>query len=231
MATDLSRWVSEVGAVLAKDARSEYRSRSALNAILLFALTTLAVVSFQISAQGLAPGIKARLLASLLWIVLFFSAMSGLPRVFVKEEDSRTAMALRLSARPNVVFIGKLLFNVLLLLGVSIAVLPLYVVLMGPAIREWGQLVTVLALGMAGLAGASTLLAALISKTTNRGSLFVVLAFPILLPLLVCAINGSVAAFLGTQPAEVRANLLALTAYLVATVTASLLLFEYVWNE
>ena len=91
MATDLSRWASEVGAVLAKDARSEYRSRAALNAILLFALTTLAVVSFQISAQGLAPGVKARLLASLLWIVLFFSAMSGLPRVFVKEEDSRTA--------------------------------------------------------------------------------------------------------------------------------------------
>jgi heme exporter protein B len=231
MATDLSRWMSEVSAVLAKDARSEYRSRAALNAILLFALTTLAVVSFQISAQGLAPGVKARLLASLLWIVLFFSAMSGLPRVFVKEEDSRTAMALRLSARPNVVFVGKLLFNVLLLLGVSAAVLPLYVVLMGPEIRDWGRLATVLALGMAGLAGASTLLAALISKTTNRGSLFVVLAFPILLPLLVCAINGSVAAFLGARPAEVRANLLVLAAYLVATVTASLMLFEYVWNE
>src|ERR1051326_1765327 len=229
MATDASRWAGEVMAIFAKDARSEYRSRAALNAILLFALTTLAVVSFQISAQGLAPGVKARLLASLLWIVLFFSAMSGLPRVFVKEEDSRTAMALRLSARPNVVFVGKLLFNVLLLLGVSAAVLPLYVVLMGPEIRDWGRLATVLALGMAGLAGASTLLAALISKTTNRGSLFVVLAFPILLPLLVCAINGSVAAFLGARPAEVRANLLVLAAYLVATVTASLLLFEYVW--
>src|SRR5256885_95325 len=137
MATDVSRWVAEVGAVLAKDARSEYRTRSAVNAILLFALTTLAVVSFQISVQGLAPGVRARILASLLWIVLFFSAMSGLPRVFVKEEDSRTAMALRLSAQPNVVFVGKLLFNVLLLLLVSIAVLPLYVILMAPEIKQW----------------------------------------------------------------------------------------------
>jgi len=231
MVTDVSRWVSEVSAVLVKDARSEYRTRSALNSILLFALTTLAVVSFQISAQGLAPGIRARMLASLLWIVLFFSAMSGLPRIFVKEEDSRTAMALRLSAQPNVVFVGKLLFNILLLLLVSIAVLPLYVILMSPEIKQWGQLVTVLALGMGGLAGASTLLAALVAKTTNRGSLFVVLAFPILLPLLVCAINGSVAAFLGSRAAEVQANLAVLAAYLVATVTASLMLFEYVWND
>src|SRR5262245_4853735 len=118
METNVSRWVLEVGAVFSKDARSEFRTRAALNAIVLFALTTLMVISLSISAQGLSPGIKARVLASLLWIVLFFSAMSGLPRVFVKEEDSRTAMALRLAAVPNVVLAGKLLFNVALLLGV-----------------------------------------------------------------------------------------------------------------
>ena len=134
MATDASRWAGEVMAIFAKDARSEYRSRAAVNAILLFALTTLAVISFSVSTQGLAPGIKARILSALLWIILFFASMSGLPRVFVKEEDTRTAMALRLSARPSVVFVGKLLFNVVLLLAVGLAVVPLYVILMSPVI-------------------------------------------------------------------------------------------------
>ncbi len=231
MAIGLSRWVVEVGAVFAKDARSEFRTRAALNAILLFALTTLAVVSFSMSVQGLPKGAQAQILASLLWVVLFFSAMSGLPRVFVKEEDSRTAMALRLTAAANVVFVGKLLFNVVLLFGVSAAVVPLFVILMGPQIHRWGQFVAVMVLGMGGLAGSATLLAALVARTTNRGSLFVVLAFPLLLPLLVCAINGSVAAFIGTRPIDVRANLVVLGAYLIATVTASLLLFEYVWEE
>src|SRR5712692_10563846 len=225
-----SSWVAEVGAVFGKDTRAEFRSRAAVNAILLFALTTLAVVSFSLSAQGLAPGIKARILASLLWIVLFFSAMSGLPRVFVKEEDSRTMMALRLSARPSVVFVGKLLFNVALLLAVTMAVVPLYLLLLEQVVQRWGQFIGVLILGMGGLAGASTLLSALVAKTGNRGSLFVVLAFPVLLPLLVCAINGSVGAFLGTRPEEVRASLIVLAAYLVATVTASLMLFEFVWD-
>lgn len=231
MGTAVSRWAAEVGAVFAKDARSEFRTRSTLSAVLLFAVTTLAVISFSLSAQGLAPGVKARILSSLLWVVLFFSAMSGLPRVFVKEEDHGTVLALRLSARPNVVFVGKLLFNVALLLGVTLTVVPLYVVLMEPVVQRWDIFLTVLVLGMGGLAGAATLLAALVAKTTNRDSLFVVLAFPVLLPLLVCAINGSVGAFLGVGLEETRSSLVVLAAYLVATVTASLMLFEYVWEQ
>lgn len=225
-----SRWVVEVGAVFWKDTRTEFRSRAAVNAILLFALTTLAVVSFSLSAQGLAPGVKARLLASLLWIVLFFSAMSGLPRVFVKEEDSRTSLALCLAARPQSVFLGKLLFNVALLLVVTATVVPLYLVLMQPVVQRWDLFGGVVVLGMGSLAGSSTLLAALVGKTSNRMSLFVVMAFPLLLPLLVSAIHGTVGAFLGVRPEEVRSDLIVLAAYLVATVTASLMLFEFVWD-
>jgi heme exporter protein B len=230
MAISYSRWAAEVSAVFVKDARTEFRTRAAVNAILLFALTTLMVVSLSLTTKGLPPGVQARLLAALLWIVLFFSALSGLPRVFVKEEDTRTVMALRLAARPGVVFIGKLLFNVALLLTVTIAVVPLYLILMEPAVTRWGQFLSVLLLGMGGLAGASTLLAALVAKTSNRGSLFVVLAFPVLLPLLVCAINGSAAAFGAGSSEELRSNLVGLAAYLAAMVTASVMLFEYVWE-
>jgi heme exporter protein B len=214
-----------------KDARSEFRSRAAVNGVLLFALTTLAVISFSLTAQGLAPGSKAAVLASLLWIILFFSAMSGLPRIFVKEEDSRTVLALRLTARPSVVFVGKLLFNVALLTAVTLVVVPLFDVLMDPVIKRWDRFIAILVFGMGGLAGASTLLAALVAKTTNRSSLFVVLAFPILLPVMVCAINGTVGAFLGTGAKEARAYITVLAAYLLAMVTASLMLFDYVWDE
>jgi heme exporter protein B len=100
-----------------------------------------------------------------------------------------------------------------------------------PEIARWDQFLLVLVLGMGGLAGSATLLAAIVAKTSNRGTLFVVLAFPVLLSLLVCAINGTVGAFRGTEPAEVTSNLVVLAAYLVATVTASLMLFEYVWEE
>jgi heme exporter protein B len=50
---------------------------------------------------------RASILSALLWITLFFSAMAGLPRAFVKEEEMRTAAALRLAARPSAVLAGS----------------------------------------------------------------------------------------------------------------------------
>src|SRR5262249_52816888 len=98
-------------------------------------------------------------------------------------------------------------------------------------IKRWDRFVAILVFGMGGLAGAATLLAALVAKTTNRSSLFVVLAFPILLPVMVCAINGTIGAFLGTGTKEAGAYITVLAVYLLAMVTASLMLFDYVWDE
>ena len=108
--------------MLAKELRSELRSRVALNAVGLFALTTLVAVAYQIGPYRIHAEDRPHLLAALLWIILFFAALSGLARVFVKEEDAHTAKTLRLAARPLAVLLGKLLFNLLLLLALETCV-------------------------------------------------------------------------------------------------------------
>src|SRR5947209_2554541 len=131
MPTSSSSWVAEALALALKELRSELRSKHALATMALFAVATLVVVSFSIPPLNLDDPLlrqlSPRILAALLWIVLFFSAMSGLARVFVKEEDARTVTALRLSARASVVFAGKLLFNAGLMAAISIVILPLFV--------------------------------------------------------------------------------------------------------
>jgi heme exporter protein B len=229
----VSDWVSETGAVFVKDALSEIRSKVALSGVLLFAVTALALVSFSTGTLvGVADTTRASLKSALLWIVLFFSAMSGLARVFVKEEDLRTAAALRLSARPTVVYAGKLLFNVVLLAAVAAIVVPLFVVLMEPKIARWDLFAATVLMAVIGLAGASTIVAAIVAKASTRGSLFVVLAFPLLLPLLVSAVNGSRGAMIGgPRVAESEAHLVVLACYTVAMITASVMLFPFVWEE
>jgi heme exporter protein B len=229
----VSDWVSETGAVFVKDALSEIRSKVALSGVLLFAATALALVSFSTGTLvGVADTTRASLKSALLWIVLFFSAMSGLARVFVKEEDLRTAAALRLSARPSVVYAGKLLFNVVLLAAVAAIVVPLFIVLMEPAIARGDLFAATVVMAVIGLAGASTIVAAIVAKASTRGSLFVVLAFPLLLPLLVSAVNGSRGAMIGAaRVAESEAHLVVLACYTVAMITASVMLFPFVWEE
>lgn len=179
-----SELLSEAWAIFRKDLRSELRSKVAINVIMLFSLITLTLVSYSIGPYRIPPEDKPAILAAWLIIVLFFASMTGLSRAFVKEEESRTAEALRLAAQPNAVFVGKLLINVVIMAGVTLVVVPLFNLLMSSRIEHLGPFSLIVSLSMLGLTIASTLISAIISKASMKGALFPILAFPILLPVL-----------------------------------------------
>jgi heme exporter protein B len=215
-------------AVYMKDLRLELRSRAALNALFLFAISTLAVISFSLGQAGLSP----RLLSALYWVVLFFSAMSGLAHVFVREEESGTAMALRLHAQPEAVLIGKLLLNVTILVLLGAVVTPLFFVFTNlPETADIVLFVLLAILGIGGLCAASTLVGAIIARSTVRGALFAVLAFPVLVPLLLVVVGAGDKALSGQAVGELSAELQFLIAYLVAMTVGSVMLFRFVWND
>ena len=249
-------WWGEVWAVFRKDLRSELRTRAAISTILLFAVVTLIIVAYTVPREGegltvvglvdnyrellrrnldaeilhtVPEGTQTRhlLLSALLWIILFFSAMAGLPRTFVKEEEMGTAPALRLTARSSAVFTGKLLFNAGLMLGVTAVVLPLYLVLLIPWIRNWPLFLAFVTVGSVGMACSATIIGAMVARAGGKAYLMLPLAFPILLPILVFSINGTAAASRGIPGNQ----MVALVSYVVAMVTLSALLFDRVWSD
>ncbi len=220
-------WASKALSVFAKDMRLELRSRYALNAILMFAITTLAVVSFSLGQSGLSP----KLLAALFWVVIFFSAMSGLAQVFIREEESGTALALRLLADPDPVYIGKLVFNFSLLTTMTVVVTPIFFIFTDAPAEHIVPFLPILALGVIGLSGATTLVAAIISRASVKGALFAVLSFPILMPLLITLVAATEKLFAGGGLGEALAELQFLFAYAVVMITASILLFKFVWQD
>ena len=139
--------------VFRKDLQLEFRTRYALNAIALFAVTTLTVISFSIGPTRLSSTV----LAPLLWIVLFFSALSGLAHVFVREEEQQTADTLRLILPPNAVWIGKWFFNIVLLFGLEIIILPLFFIMMNARVESYDILFAIIVTGSLGLASVATI--------------------------------------------------------------------------
>jgi heme exporter protein B len=222
-----STWATKSAWLLAKELKSEFRTRYALNAVLMFALTTLAVTSFSIGAFGLTP----RIVSALFWLVIFFSSLSGLAQVFVKEEEAKTASLLRSVAGSETVFLGKLLFNLVLLLALELILVPLFLVWMSASILNLWLFLSVLMLGTLGLVCATTILAAIVSQARAKGSLFVVLSFPILLPLLIGSIDGTRLSMEGSDFAAGWGNLGMLVSYLVVMFVASFLLFDSVWSQ
>ena len=223
----ISTWAAEATAVFVKEWRCEFRTRYALNTLALFAFTTLVVVSFSLGPLGVARSQGTAVLPVLLWIILLFSVAAGLPRTFVQEEETQTAMALRLSATPSALFCGKLLYNLTLVLALEVLVTPAYVIMTSLEVASPWLLAAVLAAGGYGLATGSTLVAAIIAQGRSKGTRFSVLSFPVLLPLLVLAVDLTRGATAG-DPGGVAVPVLLL--YDATVTVAGLMLFPAVWN-
>jgi len=168
-------------ALFSKDWNSELRTRYAINALAMFILVTISVILFSIGTEK----ISGYLTGGLLWVVIFFSAMSGLSRAFVSEEERGTTLTLQLIAAPATIYSGKLLFNLLLVFLMNIFITTLYSLLFESfVIENFTLFVISFFFGNIGIAVSSTIIAAIISKASSKGTLYPVLSFPILLPLI-----------------------------------------------
>jgi len=86
-------------------------------------------------------------------------------------------------------------------------------------------------LGNIGIAVSSTIIAAIISKANSKGTLYPVLSFPILLPLILTLLELTKFAIDGDTISDSYVELFVLVSYDVIMLTASYLLFEFIWKE
>ena len=210
-----------------KDFRSEIRTRYSINGLIMFIIVTISIIKFSLGEEKLSNELQA----GLLWIIIFFSNSSGLSRVFVAEEDRGTSFVLKLTANSRAVLLGKLIFNSALSFIINFVVVFLFLVTMDMTVNSTGLFIAVVIIGNFGLTAVMTIIAALISKSNSKGTLYPVLSFTLLLPLLLTVINATWMSFEGTSFGEVSAEFQILVSYTIVVLTASFLLFDLVWND
>lgn len=224
----MSHWLAGAWAVFEKDLRLEFRNRYAVNTLLMFVLASMPLVLFAMGQENI--GIREQ--SALLWLIILFAGAVGLGRSFIGEEERGTVLILQLNTRPSMVYAGKLFFNFLLIFSVNVVALAAFIVFLQLSVSIWGLLLLTLALGAIGLAGATTLLAALISRSSNQGAVLPVLLFPLLIPLLVSVVHATQSALIEHLGWDAAINdLMVLIGYAGVTITASVLLFDYVWKD
>jgi heme exporter protein B len=216
-------------AVCVKDATEELRRKIAIVSVFFFAATAVTLVSFaMVGALALPAADRPPLQAALLWIILFFAAATGLPRAFVAEEEAGTGLALRKTIPASVVLAGKTLFNFLLFLAMAAVTIPGFLLLLDWRPGSAGAVAAILLSGGFGLAVVSTFLSALVARAGQRHVLFVLIAFPLLLPLLQAAIAATIEAAAGTFPAT---PLKVLVAYDGAAACGAYMLAGVAWED
>lgn len=211
-----------------KDFSSEVRTRYAVNSLAMFILVAISVILFSIGNEKISD----YLAGGLFWVVIFFTSMSGLSRAFVSEEERGTTLTLQLIASPLTVFGGKLLFNLILIFTMNLIIAILYSMLFEAfVIKNILLFISAFILGTTGIAVSSTIIAAIISKAGSKGTLYPVLAFPILLPLILILIEITKLSMDGVRLADSVVELAVLFCYDVIMLSVSILLFDFIWKD
>ncbi len=214
-------------AICRKDFNSEIRTRYSINGLVMFIIVVISIIKFSLGEEKLSNELHA----GLLWIIIFFANSNGLSRVFVAEEDRGTSFVLKLTANSKAVLLGKLIFNTALSFIINTFVVFLFLVTMNFTINSFGLFILTIALGNFGLSAVMTIIAALISKSSSKGTLYPVLSFPLLLPLMLTAINATWLSIEGTDAGQLWGEIQIMVSYSIVIITASFLLFDLVWND
>lgn len=220
----LSVWAG-IRLVVHKEITAGLRFRAAWTAMLMFAVTSLACLS--LALQGRDPG--PVILAALLWILLFFSSFAGADRVFTDEAATGTLEVLKIYGPSQAVLFGKMIYSFGLLFVLACVLVPLYLILLDVTVLDWGLFSAVIFAGLAGIAAAGTLIAALTVGSSVHNGLFSVLMFPVILPVFLPAIGLTQQALTGEGAG--LAYLGGIVLYDMILAVAASLLFDYLWYE
>lgn len=181
-------FLRQIAVVAAKDLRSELRTKEALNASLSFALVILLLFSFAFDPTS---EMTREISGGLLWLVFAFAGALILNRSFARELDNDCLDALIASPVPApALFLGKVVANYLLLLGIEIVCLPVFGVFYNV---RWARqplwLLLVLLLASWGISVVGTVFSALTVNLRLRELMLPMLVYPMLIPCLMAAMQ------------------------------------------
>lgn len=213
--------------IFKKELKSEFRTKYVLNSLLMFVLICVSVIRFAAGDEK----IDNEILTGLFWVTIFFASVSSLARTFIKEQDKETSIALKLTSVVDSVYSGKLIFNLILSYVTGLISLILFVLIMNYEIKNFFGFMLFFFLGNTGLVIILTSIASIVSKANNKGTLYPVLAFPVLIPLLVSIIHSTKLTAEGAETFSLYEEVIIILCYIIVVLTASLMLFKFIWED
>jgi heme exporter protein B len=210
-------YVSDVTALARKDLQVELRTRDTLPAMLLFVLSTLVVFRFALPADT-----QDEAAYGLLWVAIVFTALLGLARAWVPEQEHGVLDGLVLApCDRSAIWLAKTIATLTFLLAAQVVALPAFALFFAPL--DATAIAGVL-LADVGICVVGSLLAAMAAASRARELLLPLLVLPLSIPLVIGGVGSAVSA-------EGERFLLFLLLYDAVFAVLSWSSFEYVVTE
>ncbi len=216
--------LQQIKSLVAKDLTLEWRSKYAINGVLLYVVSTV-FVCYQAFKT-----VDTLVWNALFWIILLFASLNAISRSFTQESASRQLYYYSL-ASPKSIILSKIIYNMLLMVFLSAIAYVVYSLIFKNPVGDPFLYFTAVLLGSISFATVFTMVSGISSKTNNNSTIMAILSFPVIIPLLIVLIQLSHNSLIGADRADSYDDIVVLLAINVITVTISLLLFPYLWRD
>lgn len=223
-------FLQQVLALLAKDLKTEWRTREIFTSMFVFAVLVLVVFNFAIGAD---PELIRQAASGVVWIALLFATVLGLQRVgqLENEEDSLQGVLLALRDR-SALFIAKMIAQMVYLLVVVICILPLCGIWFRiNFIACLGELCIAFTLGILGLSIVGTLFSMIALHTRACEVMLPMLFLPVSIPLTIAAVYATAQLIDGKRLNDISDYLVLMGVFDVVFFVLTLIVFDYILED
>ncbi|MDZ4846522.1 MAG: heme exporter protein CcmB [Chitinophagales bacterium] len=221
----------EISLLIKKDLLLEWRMRYAIGGIVLYVVATVFVIYIILSSEKATELVSYRWWSVLFWITMLFTAVNAIAKSFTQENKERLLYYYTL-VRPQSVILSKMLYNMLLMLLLSVIGMVVFSLMLGTPVKNYPLFLLALLFGGSGLSFVLTLVSSIAAKADGNATLMAILSLPVMLPLIMVLQQfAGNAFFINIQLADVLKEVAALAAFDVLLVAMSCILFPYLWRD
>jgi heme exporter protein B len=215
---------TEVKHLVKKELLLELRSKYALNGVLLYVVSTIFVCFLSLVSVNPVTW------NALFWIIMLFASINAVSKSFLQESKGRQLYIYTI-ASPLALIISKTVYNVLLMLFLTIIALCFYMLVFDYVPQDLGLYLVAAILGSISFSTIFTMVSAISSKAGNGGMLMAILSFPVIIPVLIVLVKLTKNAIDGLDRSVSLDEIGILIVINILVGAVSLLLFPYLWRD
>ena len=196
----------------------------AISGILLYVFSTVFIV------YNAFREIDAKGWNAVFWIIILFASVNAILKSFTQENSARQLYYYTLVS-PIAIIISKILYNIFLLLILSLLTWLAFSFVTENPVRDNGQFFLALFLASVGFSTTFTFISAISTKADNSSTLMAILSFPLVIPILLTLIKLSGNSMRPFPDPNIQGDIMILVAIDLLLFAMSLVLYPFLWRE
>ena len=166
----------------------------------------------------------------LFWMIQLFICVNAVAKSFLQENRGRLLYFYAIAGAKDFI-LAKLLFNVALMLVMTLASVFLFELLLGNPLHNPVLFIFISCFGGMSLGLVFTFIAAIAARAQQNAALMAILGFPLVIPQLLLLMRLSNIAFASVFQSGLRDIILLLAGFDILIVALAVILFPFLWKD